>query len=275
MREANWDEIFQRRTYDDTSVSEERLSSVVPWEDWLTFALAAVAFMSVAAAVGSANWVRGMPSLYPIGFAALVSGYLLSRVRWNAIPLHADRDSCSARRWCSSRSSPSLHGHSLYVRTDNLLDRMYVWWSAVTQGGISNDPLPVIVLLLVVTWAGSYFSAWAIFRWRNATLGLMPGGTALIWNLALQPGHFSTAFVVFLYRRGAAVDAAACRPRTAGSGTDDGVHYPEFITLSALNATFWATCALLIFVWLLPLHARSEQRERSAGRTSRSRSRAT
>ena len=49
MREANWDEIFQRRNYDDPALADQRLSSVVPWEDWLTFALATIAFMSVAA----------------------------------------------------------------------------------------------------------------------------------------------------------------------------------------------------------------------------------
>ena len=256
MREANWDEIFQRRTYADASLEDEHLSAVVPWEDWLTFALAAVAFMSVAAAVSTAGWVRGMPSLYPVGFAALVAGYLLSRVRWNEFLLHAIALFLGATL-VFFQIMAIVSGHSLYVRTDHLLDRMYVWWSAVTQGGISNDPLPVIVLLLVVTWAASYFSAWAIFRWRNATLGLLPGGIALMWNLALSPGHFSTAFVVFLLAS-ALLLMRLHIDREQQQWDRDGVRYPEFITLSALNATFWATCALLIFVWLLPLHARSD-----------------
>ncbi len=255
MRETNWDDIFQRRAYDDASLEDERLSAIVPWEDWLTFALAAVAFMSVAAAVTSAHWVRGMPSLYPVGFAALVLGYLLSRVRRNEFLLHPIA-LFAGTTLVFLQVIAVVSGHSLYVRTDHLLDRMYVWWSAVTQGGISNDPLPVIVLLLVVTWAGSYFSAWAIFRWRNATLGILPGGTALMWNLALSPGQFSTAFVVYLLAS-ALLLMRLHIDREQRQWDRDGVRYPEFITLSALNATFWATCGLLVFVWLLPLHARS------------------
>ena len=65
---------------------------------------------------------------------------------------------------------------------------MYAWWSAVTQGGISNDPLPFIVLTLTLTWLGAYFSSWAIFRWRNAWLGLMPGGTRADVEHQLHPG---------------------------------------------------------------------------------------
>src|ERR1700674_1551130 len=126
MREANWDEIFQRRAYDSAELQDERLSAVVPWEDWLTFALAAVAFMSVAAAVSSAQWVRGMPALYPIGFSALIAGYLLSRVHWNELFLHAIELLLGATL-VFLQLMAVVSGHSLYVRTDNLLDRMYVW----------------------------------------------------------------------------------------------------------------------------------------------------
>ena len=255
MREANWDEIFQRRTYDDAP-ADERLSSIVPWEDWLTFLLTAIAFMAVAASVNSAHWVRDTPSLYPIGFSALIAAYLLSRLRWNELLIHPIALLLGAT-FVFLQIIAVVSGHSLYVRTDNLLDRMYAWWSAVTQNGISSDPLPVILLLLVATWLGAYVSAWAIFRWRNGTLGLLPGGIALMTNLALSPGQFSTAFVVFILA-GALLLMRLHVARREQQWDRDGIVYPEFISLSALHATFWATCALLIFVWLLPLHARSD-----------------
>jgi len=254
MREANWDEIFQRRTYDDAP-ADERLSSIVPWEDWLTFLLAAIAFMAVAASVNSAHWVRDTPSLYPIGFSALIVAYLLSRLRWNELLIHPVALFLGAT-FVFFQIVAVVSGHSLYVRTDHLLDRMYAWWSAVTQNGISSDPLPVIVLLLVATWAGAYASAWAIFRWRNGTLGLLPGGIALMTNLALSPGQFSTAFVVFILASALLLMRLHVARREQQWGRD-GIVYPEFISLSALNATFWVTCGLLAFVWLLPLHARS------------------
>ncbi len=256
MREANWDEIFQRRSYDDFEATDDRLSRIVPWEDWLTFVLASIAFMSVAASVSSAHWVRDTPSLFPIGFSAVVAGYLFSRLRWNELLVHP-LALLTGATLVFFQLMAVVSGHSMYVRTDNLLDRMYVWWAAVTQNGISNDPLPVIVLLLVVTWLGAYFSTWAIFRWRNATLGLLPGGVALMWNLALSPGRFSTSLVVFILS-GALLVMRLHVARREQQWERDGVGYPEFISLSTLNATFWVTCGLLIFVWMMPLHARSD-----------------
>ncbi len=256
MREANWDEIFQRRTYDDAPVNTDRLNAIVPWEDWLTFLLTALAFMSVVASIDGAHWVSGMPSLYPIGFSALIAGYLLSRVRWHELLLHPIALFAGATL-VFFQLMAIISGRSLYVRTDHLLDRMHAWWSAVTQDGISSDPLPFIVLLLVLTWLGTYLSAWAIFRWRNPALGLVPGGTALMWNIAFMPGQFSSSFVVFLFASALLLMRMHIARREA-QWDRDGIAYPEFISLSALNATFWATCGLLIFVWLIPLADRSD-----------------
>ena len=64
MREANWDEIFQKRA-PEAPLGEQRLNSFLPWEEWLTFAITALVFMSVVASIDSAHWVKDMPSLYP------------------------------------------------------------------------------------------------------------------------------------------------------------------------------------------------------------------
>jgi len=37
---------------------------------------------------------------------------------------------------------------------------MHIWWTAATQNGISADTLPFILLVLVLTWLGTYFSSW-------------------------------------------------------------------------------------------------------------------
>lgn len=198
MREANWDEIFQRRHFDEGPQPTDRLNAIVPWEDWLTFAIAAVVFMSVVASIDSANWVSTMPSLYPIGFSALIVGYALSRVKVHELLLHPLALFVGATL-VFLQILAVVPGGSPYVRTDTLLDRMYAWWSAATQNGISNDQLPFIVVTLVLTWLGAYVSSWAIFRWKNPWLGLVPGGTALMWNISFIPGQFSYAFVVFVF----------------------------------------------------------------------------
>ena len=256
MRDANWDEIFQRRSDEATATSETGLRSIIPWEDWLTFLITCVTFLSVVQSIDGAGWVEDMPSLYPIAFSAIVAGYALSRLRVHELLIHPIALLIGATL-IFFQLMVLVPGGSLVVRTDALLDRMYEWWAAVTQSGISNDELPFIVLVLILMWLGTYASTWSIFRWRNPWLALVPGGTALMWNISYIPGQFHVAFVFFLF------GAVLLIMRLHLSHKEDewdrqGVRYPEFISLSVLHVTFWVTVGLLIAVWIIPLAERSD-----------------
>jgi transglutaminase-like putative cysteine protease len=255
MREANWDEIFQRRQA-EAAPAEGRVAAFLPWEDWLTFAIVTVGFMSVVHSIDSANWVDEMPSLYPIGFSGLLVGYALSRVRLSEAVLHPIALLAGATL-IFLQLLAILPGSTPSARVDGMLDRMHAWWTAATQGGISDDPLPFIVLILMLVWLGAYISSWAIFRWRNPWLGLVPGGTALMWNISFIPGQFSYSFVVFIF----AAVLLLMRVHVANREAEwerRGVVYPEFLSLSVLNATFWVTMLLLLAVWLVPMAERSD-----------------
>lgn len=255
MREANWDEIFQRRA-DDGVIDDDRLSSVLPWEDWLTLSIVVVCFMSVVHSINSAHWVDEMPSLYPAGLTAIAAGYGLARLRWREALIHPLALFAGATI-VFLQLLAILPGSTPAARVDNMLDRMYAWWSAVTQHGISSDPLAFIILTLVLTWLGSYISTWAIFRWRNAWLGLVPGGTALMWNISFIPGQFSFAFVVFLFAAVLLVMRLHIATRER-EWTERRVQYPEFLSLSVLNVTFWVTLLLLVVALRMPLAERSD-----------------
>ncbi len=86
MREANWDDVFQKRRSD--AVDDDRLSSFIPWEEWLTLGIVAAIFLACVASIQGANWVDDTPSLYPIGFAGLFGGYALSRLKIHELVLH-------------------------------------------------------------------------------------------------------------------------------------------------------------------------------------------
>jgi transglutaminase-like putative cysteine protease len=254
MREANWDEIFQRKPAGPEE--DDRLSAIFPWENWLTFAILSVVFMSVVASIDSANWVDDMPSLYPIGFSALIAGYAFSRIRWNELLVHPIALLAGAGL-VYLQIMVIVPGGSIVVRSEALVDRMHAWWSAVTQEGISTDELPFIVMVLTLTWLAAYISSWAVFRWRNPWIALVPGGTALMWNISFIPGQFSYAFVVFLF--GAVLLLTRLHVAHQEARWDrNGIRYPEFISLSVLNLTFWVTVGLLVAVWLMPLASRSE-----------------
>jgi transglutaminase-like putative cysteine protease len=255
MREANWDEIFQRKPA-AAPATERRETSFLPWEEWLTFTILAIAFMAVVHSIDSADWVDELPSLYPIGFAGLIVGYALARVRLPELALHGIALLIGGVLLLAQILAV-VPGGTPAARLDNLLDRMYIWWSAVTQDGISTDPLPFIVLVLTMVWLGAYVSSWAVFRWRNPWLGIVPGGTALMWNISFLPGQFSYSFVVFIF----AAVLLVMRVHVARKQEDwdgRGIAYPEFMSLSVLHVTFWVTLGLLIAVWLMPLADRSD-----------------
>ena len=225
------------------------------WEDGLTLALVGAAFLCVAANVQAANWVEGLPLLYPIGLAALFVAYALSRAHARqSLAIFAGLFVGATIVYFEIMAI--LEGGSLYVKTDHLLDRMYVWWSAVTQHGTSVDPLPVIVIALALTWVGSFLAAWAILKWRNAWLGLIPGGAALIWDSGFSDSQFSVSAALYLIL-GVLLVMRLRVATVQGKWERDAVPYPRFIALSVLNATFWATCALLAGALLLPMGAQS------------------
>ena len=176
MREANWDEIFQRRAVTARNAIDERVKSVVPWEDLLTLRIVTVLF-SASSTRSTARLGRRHAVAVPNRL--FVADYRLRCSRaYGATAGCCSRSRCSlARRWCTCRFIAILPGHSVYVRTDNCSTAC----TLVVRGdenGISTDPLPFIVLTLVLIWVGSYFSSWAIFRWKNPWLGLVPGGIA-------------------------------------------------------------------------------------------------
>ncbi len=256
MRDANRDELFQHDEPESPHPAASASDAIVPWRDALTLLLTGVAFMCVAANVTSSGWVRDLPSLYPIGLSALLIAYGLSRVRWNQLLL-LPAGILAGATIIFLQVMAIASGDTLYLRTHNVLDRMYVWWSAVTHHGrVHVDTLPVIIIMLTMTWLGSFLAAWAIFRWRTAIIGLIPGAAALIWDAAFDPNHFSVTSLIYLLV-GVLLIMRLRVARQERTWDRNRIAYPKFITFSVLNATFWATCAILSAVWFLPLGQQS------------------
>lgn len=255
MREANWDDVFQRR-HDAGAVEDARLSAVIPWEEWLTLAIVSIVFLACVSSIQGANWVDDMPSMYPVGFAGLIAGYALPRVKWNELLLHPIALLAGASL-VYLQLLAIVPGATPVARTEALIDRMQVWWSAVTQGGISNDSLPFITVLLVLTYLGAYVSTWAIFRWRNVWVALVPSGFGMLWNISFIPGQFSYAFVVFCFAAVLLVMRVHLQQRQAAWNREH-VRYPEFMSLSVLHITFWAAIGLLTLALIVPRPHRSE-----------------
>ena len=255
MRQASWNEIFAARREPfaiapDVPAEPTGWRRFFWWEDAVTFGLLAVIMLSVVASIQAAGWVDHMPPLYPIALLGLLMGALFSRVRWPEGFIHLIALPVGAAGILGQLIG-IMSGATPWDRYEQLHERMGAWFNIAFTGGISNDDLPFILLVVSLCWLTSYWSSWAVFRWRNAWLALLPAGGALTANFAFQTAQFSYAFVIFLLG-GALLLTRLHLMERSRSWRKEQTPYPPMLSLSVMHATFWTALVLLGLAWLMP-----------------------
>ncbi|HEU0074192.1 MAG TPA: transglutaminase domain-containing protein [Dehalococcoidia bacterium] len=259
MRQASWNEIFRGREREvELPPKPSRFEPILrfsrytglTWETLITLAIVLVGFLTVVRSIDSADWVPGMPSLYGIGFLGLMLGLAAAHSRVPALAAHL-----FALGVCVVAGlyviGNELRG-SLRERTWEILERLWLWGDAVVTGGISNDDIPFIVLVVAATFVAAYVAAWSIFRWYNAWVGLIPGGLALMTNISYLPGQHSLPLLIYLFCAILLV-ARVNLLRHAREWRLRNIRYPDFMSLTVLNITVWVAIPLLALAWVLPV----------------------
>lgn len=255
MSQADWHEMFgpgpARAPEPEPRPSGRLALWQFTWEDVLTFAIVLIVFLSVVGSIDRADWVEEMPSLYPIASLGLLVGLALARSKAREVFAHGLSLLVGGAAVLATLLFV-VPGDSPQARIHELTYRMDEWFDAAFGGGISTDPLPFIVIVVLSTWLAAYVSAWSIFRWRNAWLGLIPGGVALLINISYLPGQFSFAFVVFLFGAILLVMRMNVLEKIK-QWRREGAAYPEFLSLTSLTVTLWIAPLLLVAAWLIPV----------------------
>src|SRR6266545_111677 len=154
MRQASWEDLFraaEERAPAKPSVWS-RIAGFFSWEDAVTLVIVMVGFLAVVQSINSADWVPEMPSLLPT--AAL--GLVMARTRVHEAIAHFVAIAIGVVSVGLSASS-TLEG-SIPDRMSELGDRMQLWIEAVFSGGISNDNLPFVVLVVGLTYLTAYLA---------------------------------------------------------------------------------------------------------------------
>jgi len=253
MRQASWEEIFRQKSEEAPAPARRQVSlriSFFSWEEAVTLLIVFVAFLTVVRSIDSADWVPEMPSLYEIGLLGLAVGLVTARVRVPAFVGHVFAIALGSLGvlYVSGTKLPG----SVEERSWEILDRLAVWGDALVSGGISNDNIPFVVLVVSATYLTAYLAALSIFRWYNAWLGLVPGGLALLTNISYLPGQKSLPLLIYLFCAILLV-ARVNLLRNARDWRRSHIRYPEYISLSVLNVTVWVAIALLAVAWVLPV----------------------
>jgi transglutaminase-like putative cysteine protease len=253
MTQAAWSDLFRRRPAGtpEPEPRADRPLRFLSWEDALTFPIVLIVFLSVVGSIDRAQWVEEMPSLYPVAFLGLLLGLALARTRASELFAHVLSLVVGGAAVLATLLFV-LSGDSPGARVHDLTYRMGEWFGAAFEGGISTDPLPFIVIVVLSTWLTAYASAWAIFRWRNAWLGLVPGGLALLVNVSYLPDQFSFAFVLFLFGAILLVARMNVLDRME-QWCREGAARPEFLGVSTVAIALWVAPLLLLAAWLIPI----------------------
>lgn len=256
MSQANWIEYFRSQAVEQRQPGQRpvRLPDwLSDWELWLTFGLTLLVFLSVARSIESAHWVEGMPSLTLVSLVGITTGLVLSRQNWPE-PLLQLLAVVIGLPVVIGLTLTYIHAPSLQQGLLQFWHRYGQWIYLVRTGGISNDVMPFISMVLALTWIAAFLSSWSIFRWHNAWIALIPGGIGILTNISYLPGQFRVDFVVFLFGAMLLLMRVNMRNRER-EWTDKGLQHPGFLSLTLLNATVWVAAALLLIAYTVPLAA--------------------
>ncbi len=224
----------------------------------LTLGIGMMAVVAVSASILSARWVRTMPPLVLVAMLALLTGYAATRVPVRGKP----------RRWMLALAAGLGPGAAVVLLTTltalqvdgwvarwNLFrDRMAAWFDIVVHGGVSDDPIPFILLVVTITWLTSYGCAWSLFILRNAWIALIPLSVVVIFNNAYRPADFDWAVVFFLFAALLLIGRVAFQQQQA-EWKRSSSEMPEYLNLRAFLQTLLVVSAVIFAVWLLPSRA--------------------
>jgi transglutaminase-like putative cysteine protease len=255
---VGWDESLPESEPSSVTL-DQRLGAfrfVRSGETWLTFFVAIIAFGSVIGSIHSANWVTEMPSLVLAGSIGLIAGWLLGNLRERSLALHLIGIGSGlfftlVLTLRSMELEDELLHSGLRARFSEMGGRIGEWLQAVVSGGISSDPLPFVLMLVFAVWLIGYLGAWAVFRWRNAWVALIPGGFALLTNVSYQPGQPSRDLVLYLF---AAVLLIARLQfvRESERWEAQGVRRAPYLTYEVMTFATWVGLILILFAWIVP-----------------------
>ncbi len=224
---------------------------LMSWEDWLTFAFALIAFLAVAVSIQQAGWVDNMPKVVPTVMAGLLAGLFAARLRFPKLLLHPAALAIGVVVVVYA-AQQYADGVTLADRMADFRVRMHEWYLVVKAGDISNDNLPFVTLVHAISFLAAYMGAWSIFRWHNPWFALVPIGIVLLANVSFQKGHPTGTLVFFLFG-GILLIGRLHLQASQARWRRQAIDYPEYISLNALQLTFYLTLALVIGAWLIPV----------------------
>lgn len=223
---------------------------IVPNRGWVTVMLTLVTVASVVWSVESAEWVA-TPSLMKIASLGVVTGLVLAKIRFPGLILQAVAMLVGFATivWYGPQL---IEAGSWGFRLSELWERLGLWSAAAFNNGISTDPMPFGLVLIILSWLLGYLCGWYIFRHRGLWIPLLLTGFAIMTNLSYLPDRLFGFFVTYLLF--ATLLAAWMRIQRREQGwTVKRIAHSPYLGAATLHHAFWFALFAIIVSFLLPI----------------------
>ena len=174
--------------------------------DWVVVILAGLVVFCAAASIGMAEW---MPSLDLLSLTVVVSwalGCLIVTRSWRARTAHVIM-LLYGIIWVTvlaiSDMPDKVYGFTGLDTVRNLIVRLgehiYLWFDAVSTGGVGKDNTIFLLVLMAGFWLITYLAVWNTIRHPHLWRTVAPAGIILLINMYYYGGKQSLSFWLVAY----------------------------------------------------------------------------
>jgi transglutaminase-like putative cysteine protease len=253
---VEWEQLYRPSEADRFERPLGLLGALRDGGRWLNLLLLFIALMAMTTSLENANWVDEMPSLTTATLVGLGTGWVLAQIPLRAwllqiLGIAIGLAGVFALVMAKMELADPLLGTGARQRWTELWLRLRDWGTALVEGGVSNDPLPFVLMLIFSVWAVSYVAAWAVVRWRNVWAALIPPGFVLLTNISYLPDESNLQLVVFLFASVLLV-LQLHFARALDRWRRERISWPDMMSIEVAFAGVWIALALIVAAWVVP-----------------------
>jgi transglutaminase-like putative cysteine protease/drug/metabolite transporter superfamily protein YnfA len=230
-----------------------------PQFDWIPFFLILTLNLIAAWALNATDWADHLAVIPLISFFAVLAGSALAVSvfpGWLASIFASSYGLFLISRQLAETSQ------SVFIWKDriiSLLGRVGVLMRVILRGETNQDPLMFVFLMALLFWFLGSFSAWSVFRRRDAWGAILPGGLTLtIFNLYYygrsRLGIYLGLYILLSLFLTIWVDLS----RRQSGWQRDRARVPTDTLFRTVIVGFGAAILLVGLAWVTPAFARSD-----------------
>ena len=197
-----------------------------------------------------ADWAP-TPSLVGTMLLSLLTALVLSRIRfWAAflLPLGI-LIGIGVIIWFMTTAAPA----ALKIETSGqLFERLGMWLFAARNDGISVDPLPFAVGMMIAAWMSGFLGGWVFFRYRTFWGVFALGTVGLLSNLTFLPENASVYLAMYLFT-GLLLVGWVQSVRARQRWDREGRIYDGHLGILTMSDTALVALVALLIAFLLPI----------------------